>query len=87
MLQVSDISTASGLRPGCGRVAVNSDESVGVANRSLMPQHARAGDVHPQGIEHAAVALVDVETLIEELSKEPPRLRHAERVGAFAVDR
>ena len=34
-----------------------------------------------------SIALVDVESFVEELSKESPRLRHAERVRALPVDR
>ncbi len=46
-----------------------------------------ASHVNPHCVEYAVIALVDVESFVEELSKESPRLRHAERIRTLPVDR
>ena len=59
----------------------------GVANRSLNEPLAAPRYVHPHGVEHAPVAFVDVEAVVQELTKETSSLRLAERVGRLAANR
>ena len=50
----------------------------GCRNRSLNEPRAAPGDVDPDRIEHAAIALVGVESVVEELTEKASGLRVAE---------
>jgi hypothetical protein len=63
------------------------DSTEGGRRKSLVERTSRrASDIDPQGIEHAAITLVDIEPVVQELTEEPPGLRRARYVRALSVD-